>query len=164
MTAHNAQHFIAHLVRKIRVPERGRFLYFRGENAMNRKVSSNLYRDFVVDPALKRFGIQTLELLELESARRHLPQGVDDYHLRALLQHYHGKTNAIDFTTDINIALFLPAMADTTNRAASFGSTQITPLATSTIPTSPRSALRLKKAFSFYRNTATFRIANTGLT
>lgn len=55
---------------------------------------------------MNRFGIQTLELLELEAARRHLPQDVDDHHLRALLQHYHGKTNAIDFTTDINIALF----------------------------------------------------------
>ena len=32
--------------------------------------------------------------------------GIEYNHLRALLQHYHGKTNAIDFTIDINVALF----------------------------------------------------------
>ena len=105
MSSNDPGTFIAELIREIAGYQQGSAIY-RGEHAKFGTVSSNLYRDPDAKEALQRFGIQQLEQLELESARPHAPKGIDHDHLRALLQHYHGKTNAIDFTTDINIALF----------------------------------------------------------
>ena len=105
MSSNDPGTFIAELIQEIAGYQQGSAIY-RGEHAKFGAVSSNLYRDPDAKEALQRFGIRLLERLELESARPHAPKGIDDDHLRALLQHYHGKTNAIDFTTDINIALF----------------------------------------------------------
>ena len=97
--------FIDDMIRQIGSHHPGSVIY-RGENDGYPKVSSSLYRDPTTQSALARFDIQTLELVELENASLHAPKDIDYDHLRALLQHYHGKTNAIDFTADIYIALF----------------------------------------------------------
>ena len=105
MSSNDPGTFISELIQEIAGYHQGSAIY-RGEHAKFCAVSSNLYRDPDVKDALQRFGIQLLERLELESASVHAPRGIEYDHLRSLLQHYHGKTNAIDFTTDINIALF----------------------------------------------------------
>lgn len=105
MSSNDPGNFISELILGIGSYRQGSAIY-RGEHAKYSAVSSNLYRDPDAEEALRRFGIQTLERLELETASRHAPKGIEYNHLRALLQHYHGKTNAIDFTTDINVALF----------------------------------------------------------
>jgi len=91
----------------------GDYIYYiyRGEPRLYPKVSSTLYRE--LNTLSKRFGIEALQNIEaveygmLEEVRRYT-QGVNDNDIEILtqLQHYGGKTNLIDFTTDSAIALF----------------------------------------------------------
>ena len=103
---------------------------FRGERQCNEKVSSTLYRDF---DGIEGFNIETIQKEMLNGAKKHtghLPHTGElppdfrpllarlfsmseedtaeaiDFEILTEIQHYGGKTNLIDFTTDYLIALF----------------------------------------------------------
>ena len=106
--------------------EDGGYIY-RGERKCHTKVSSSLYRDYD-DIEDEEFDIEGVQKEMLSHAKKHtgdLPEdfrvehtaGLDeeeedadettDFELLTEIQHYGGKTNLIDFTTDYFIALFL---------------------------------------------------------
>ena len=105
---------------------------FRGERQCNDKVSSNLYRDFDVGD-VQVFDIEVVQKEMLNGAKKHTGQlpptgdlpkdyrqsiprfinadkddtaDVIDFEILTEIQHYGGKTNLIDFTTDYLVALF----------------------------------------------------------
>lgn len=103
----------------------GDYIY-RGERECYEKVSSSLYREYA-DIEAEHFDIEVVEREMLSVARKHaghplqdfladfamaLKLGgtslseIDDFEILTELQHYGGKTNLIDFTTDYLIALF----------------------------------------------------------
>ena len=75
------------------------------------KVSSKLYRDFLeredFDVEAEHFDIEEVQEAMLSAARRFFRKTVRDFEILADIQHYGGKTNLIDFTTDYLIALFM---------------------------------------------------------
>ena len=75
------------------------------------KISSNLYRDFLeregFDVEAEHFDIEVVQEAMLSAARRFFRKTVRDFEILAEIQHYGGKTNLIDFTTDYLIALFM---------------------------------------------------------
>ena len=77
---------------------------FRGEPECYDLVSSNLYRE------LKAIGAYTDNIAEIQAeivdAAKAFTVSSDDFDILTKIQHYGGKTNLIDFTTDYNIALF----------------------------------------------------------
>ena len=104
---------------------------YRGERELHKehpycgKVSSNLWREYGIDD--ERFDIEVIQTEMLNAAKKHigqLPQDfrVDlttspnvssadteetiDFEILTEIQHYEGKTNLIDFSTDYFIALF----------------------------------------------------------
>ena len=77
---------------------------YRGEPECFPRVSSGLYRQlYEIDD--QYFDIGSAQQRRLELARRYAPHPSDDDVLTRL-QHLGGKTNLIDFTRDLNIALF----------------------------------------------------------
>ncbi len=77
---------------------------FRGEPKCFRRISSGLYRElYEIDD--QHFDIGSAQQRRIELARRYAPHLSDDDVLTRL-QHLGGKTNLIDFTRDLNIALF----------------------------------------------------------
>ena len=93
----------------------GKYL-FRGENNKDySKVSSKLYREY---HDIESFNIQIIEAEMLWDATKHIVHPSDSFHTRKIsnskvnwgilteIQHYGGKTNLIDFTSDYLIALF----------------------------------------------------------
>ena len=101
----------------------GGYIY-RGENKCHPSVSSSLYREFDIND--DNFDIELVEKEMLSDAKKHIgklrqdspsnstnnskdienPISVEDFECLTELQHYGGKTNFIDFTTDYLIALF----------------------------------------------------------
>ena len=103
----------------------GGYIY-RGERKLHKehpyygKVSSNLWREYGIDH--EHFDIEVIEKELLNAAKKHigqLPQDyrvdytasedtdkANDFEILTDIQHYEGKTNLIDFTTDYFIALF----------------------------------------------------------
>ena len=75
------------------------------------KVSSKLYRDFLeregFDVEAEHFDIEVVQEAMLGAARRFFRKTIQDFEILAEIQHYGGKTNLIDFTTDYLIALFM---------------------------------------------------------
>ncbi len=84
--------------------EDGDYIY-RGEPEHYDKVSSNLYRHYEGDIEAEHFQIEIAQDYMLEDAKQYAEEG-DDFQILTQLQHYGGKTNLIDFTTDYLIALF----------------------------------------------------------
>ena len=93
---------------------------YRGEPKFYDKVSSTLYREHV---ELEHFNIRLIEQEMLKTAKKHTGHPQQDlvvdfakvvgryaseteFELLTEIQHYGGKTNLIDFTTDYLIALF----------------------------------------------------------
>ena len=82
------------------------------------KVSSTLYRHYKVTVAMGHdFDIEQVQMEMLVEAKKHLREQLTeatehlntaarDFEILTTLQHYGGKTNLIDFTTDYLIALF----------------------------------------------------------
>ena len=104
-----------------RVEPDGGYIY-RGERKLHKehpgKVSSNLWREYRMDD--EHFNIEVIHcLMQLKSTCGQLPQDyrvdytasedtdeTNDFEILTDIQHYEGKTNLIDFTTDYFIALF----------------------------------------------------------
>ena len=108
----------------------GGYIY-RGERKLHKehpyygKVSSNLWREYGIDH--EHFNIEVIQKELLNAAKKHIGQLPQDYRVDYIasrgvsredtdetndfeiltdIQHYEGKTNLIDFTTDYFIALF----------------------------------------------------------
>ena len=84
----------------------GNYIY-RGEPEDYGKVSSSLWRKFRNEIAVAAFEIRFIQKELLKAARNYdFDSEEDDFEIMSRLQHYDGKTNLIDFTTDFHIALF----------------------------------------------------------
>ena len=85
-------------------PESTTFI-FRGESECHDRVSSGLYRQFhELDERI--FDITEAQNRQLTRARAYAKDEDDDAKILAQIQHRGGKTNLIDFTSDLNVALF----------------------------------------------------------
>ena len=84
----------------------GDYIY-RGEQEFYGKVSSNLWRELNKLNILD-LDVEEVQQRELEEAKRHSDK-TDEFEILVELQHFGGKTNLIDFTTDHYIALFFAA-------------------------------------------------------
>ncbi len=104
------------ILRKIQEKaDTGEYIY-RGEpkhyeeHPYTRKVSSNLYRVFLehtdFDVNAEHFDIEVVQTRMLDDAKKYLRRTSGDSELLVEMQHYGGKTNLIDFTTNYFIALF----------------------------------------------------------
>ena len=83
----------------------GNYIY-RGEPECYPKVSSGLYRQYGGDFGIEDSDIEIIqETMIVGMAKDYLDQ-TDESKILTELQHYGGKTNLIDFTTDYLIALF----------------------------------------------------------
>ena len=87
----------------------GEYIY-RGESKHFETVSSNLYRVFLehkdFDVEAEEFDIEVVQKEMLEEAKKYLRRTSSDCEFLVEMQHYGGKTNLIDFTTDYFVALF----------------------------------------------------------
>ena len=77
---------------------------FRGEPKCYRKVASTLYRELDAVKAVSS-DIADVET-EIVNAARAYTDKTDEFEILTELQHYGGKTNLVDFTTDYHVALF----------------------------------------------------------
>ena len=78
---------------------------FRGEPKHYEEVSSTLYRQYRNEIEVGHYDIGTVQTEILEEAKKYTDK-TNDFDILAELQHYGGRTNLIDFTTDFLIALF----------------------------------------------------------
>ena len=78
---------------------------FRGEPKHYPKVSSSLYREYQYDIEMDNFEIEVVQKEILDEAKKPLNK-TDEFEILIELLHHGGKTNLIDFTTDLHIALF----------------------------------------------------------
>ena len=77
---------------------------YRGEPECYERVSSNLWRELKEAKAL-HLDIESVQKAELDKAKRHTEK-TDEFKILTEIQHFGGKTNLIDFTTDYYTALF----------------------------------------------------------
>ena len=82
----------------------GDYIY-RGEPECYEKVSSNLYRQYEVDIKAEHFDIAAVQEGILREAKEYTHK-TNEFEILTELQHYGGKTNLIDFTTNCFVALF----------------------------------------------------------
>ena len=93
------------LLQKIRKQSsQGEYVY-RGEPEQYDKISSALYRKYKEKIKAQEFNIQIAQKEMLEQVKAYT-DFTDETDVLTELQHYGGKTNLIDFTTDCLIALF----------------------------------------------------------
>ena len=130
-TSNDKQLTIQDIIHEIEQKSKGGGYIYRGERELhkdpphNGKVSSNLWREYGIEE--EHFNIELVQKEMLAAAKKHtgdLPQDfsldviaspntvgestqeVIDFEILTEIQHYGGKTNLIDFTTDYFIALF----------------------------------------------------------
>lgn len=124
-TSNDKQLTVQDIIHEIEQKSTGGGYIYRGERKCNPKVSSKLYRDFEIETG--NFNIELVQKEMLAAAKKHtgdLPQDFRldvitspnivgestqeaiDFEILTEIQHYGGKTNLIDFTTDYFIALF----------------------------------------------------------
>ena len=82
----------------------GEYIY-RGESEHHEKIASGLYRKYKDAIQAKEFDIQLAQKEMLKQVKAYT-DFTDETDVLTELQHYGGKTNLIDFTTDYLIALF----------------------------------------------------------
>ena len=82
----------------------GEYVY-RGESEQHGKIASGLYRKYKDAIQADEFDIQTAQKEMLKQVKAYT-DFTDETDVLTELQHYGGKTNLIDFTTDYLIALF----------------------------------------------------------
>ncbi len=81
----------------------GSYIY-RGEPKHYEKVSSTLYRKLEAAKML-HLGVEEIQKEEVEAAKRYTKK-TGEFEILTEIQHFGGKTNLIDFTTDYCTALF----------------------------------------------------------
>lgn len=84
----------------------GNYIY-RGESKCYPKISSTLYRNF--EPAIVegKYTIEEFQDFETQKAKNYIRnQEKPDFEIASELQHYGGKSNLIDFTTNYHVALY----------------------------------------------------------
>ena len=84
---------------------RTRGYVFRGEPACFEKVSSSLFRTYGLEKGDGDFSIQAIEDEMVEKARAFTDRN-DPFDILCEIQHRGGRTNQIDFTRDLGVALF----------------------------------------------------------
>ena len=109
----NEPNTVDEILRKIeQKASTGEYIY-RGESKHFETISSNLYRVFLerkdFDIEAEHFDIERVEKDMLDEAKKYLRRTSSDCELLVEMQHYGGKTNLIDFTTDCFVALFFPS-------------------------------------------------------
>ncbi|MDE0397384.1 MAG: tetratricopeptide repeat protein [Candidatus Poribacteria bacterium] len=87
----------------VKISAEGDYIY-RGEPECYEKVSSNLWRELEGAQAL-HLDIEDVQKAELEKAKRHIKKTAE-FEILTEIQHFGGKTNLIDFTTDYYTAIF----------------------------------------------------------
>ena len=129
--SNNKSRTVQDIISEIEQKSKGGGYIYRGERKLhkehpyNGKVSSNLWREYGIE--VEHFNIELVQKELLAAAKRHtghLPQDFRldvtvlpsvigesteetiDFEILTEIQHYGGKTNLIDFTTDYFIALF----------------------------------------------------------
>ena len=113
---------IQNIINTIESKTAGGGYIYRGERKLHKehpyygKVSSNLWREYGIDH--EDFDIEVIQKELLNAAKKHIGQlpldytasedtdETNDFEILTDIQHYEGKTNLIDFTTDYFIALF----------------------------------------------------------
>ena len=83
----------------------GDYIY-RGESKHHKKVSSTLYRTYEKEIDAEHFDIEIAQEQMLKEAQDYIHETNEEFEILTQLQHYEGKTNLIDFTTDYLVALF----------------------------------------------------------
>ena len=84
----------------------GDYIY-RGEPKCYPKISSTLYRGYENVLASGQFTIERIQDFEIQKARDYIRnEDKEGFEIASELQHYGGKSNLIDFTTDYHIALY----------------------------------------------------------
>ena len=84
----------------------GNYIY-RGESKCYDKISSTLHRNYEGVLATGQFTIEQIENIEIYKARNYIRnEKKEGFEIASELQHYGGKSNFMDFTTDYNIALY----------------------------------------------------------
>ncbi len=78
---------------------------YRGEPEHYEKISSNLYRQYA-EIEVDGFNIEIVQGEILAEAEAYSPETDDPLDILTQIQHYGGKTNLIDFTTDYLVAIF----------------------------------------------------------
>ena len=102
----NEQNKIDEIIHQINKKSANGDYIFRGEPECYEKVSSTLYRQLAaikVGPPGDM--VENVQSLELEEASK-FTEKTNEFEILSELQHFGGKTNLIDFTTDLYIALF----------------------------------------------------------
>ena len=77
---------------------------YRGEPECYPKVSSNLYRE-LEEANLLHLDIEGVQKAELENAKGYIKK-TDEFEILTEIQHFGGKTNLLDFTSDYRVAIF----------------------------------------------------------
>ena len=124
-TSNDKPRTVQDVIRAIETKSAGGGYIYRGERKRHTKVSSNLYREYDIDE--EHFDIEVVQTEMLSDAKKHIGDLPQDFHADLVaslnttqegtdktinfeilteIQHYGGKTNLIDFTTDYFIALF----------------------------------------------------------
>ena len=130
-TSNDKPRTVEDIIREIETKSKGGGYIYRGERELhkdpphNGKVSSNLWREYSIEEG--HFNIELVQKEMLAAAKKHtgdlpqdfrldviaspntveeLTQKAIDFEILTEIQHYGGKTNLIDFTTDYFIALF----------------------------------------------------------
>ena len=84
----------------------GDYIY-RGEPKCYPKISSTLYRNYESVITEGEYTIERIQDFETQKVRDYIRnQEKQDFEIASELQHYGGKSNLIDFTTDYHIALY----------------------------------------------------------
>ena len=93
------------ILREVAEKSAGGDYIYRGEPECYKKVSSSLYRQYYKEIDIEDFKVEDVQKEILEKAKQYTDK-TDKFEILAELQHYGGRTNLIDFTTDYLIALF----------------------------------------------------------
>ena len=84
----------------------GQYIY-RGEPKCYPEIRSTLYRCYWALIKLELLSIESAQELEIYNAKTYLRSAKkQDFEIASELQHYGGKSNFLDFTSDYNIALY----------------------------------------------------------
>lgn len=120
---------------------------FRGEPKCYDKVSSNLYRELEA-VKMKYSDIVDVQTEIAEEAKVYLDE-TDEFEILSALQHYGGKTNLIDFTTNYNVALFFACYGhpDKTGRVIILPKTEIVKKILKSSPDSVKRAVDQESVF-----------------